>query len=518
MQLARAAARGAAATLVGQWSRFAVQTASTMVLARLLTPHEFGLVGMVLAFVMIAMLVKDLGLNTAIIQRPTISDRQVNTLFWLNLGLGGAVAALFWVSAPLLAGFYGRPELTGIVIGLSFAVIFASVASQPQALLSRRLDFLAIAVIDVAAITCAAAVAIAAAFMGAGYWALVLLHVIQPFVRAALVGCRCGWRPSLPARCEDMRSLLSFGSYLSLTQILAISTQHIDKVLIGRYVGATQLGHYSKAYELLLLPIAQIQGPLSRVAIPTLSRLQADPVRYRRYYTTALGAVAFITLPLTVVLVVLGEEIILVLLGSQWLGTVTIFKILALAAPVQAVTHAIGWLFVSLGRVRRQALWFVATRPFYVLAFIVALPWGARGVAIAYTVTLYCLIGPFYVLATRGSPVGLTDIVRAVWHPGVIGLATYGVAVMVRNGLAEEPLLVTLGGTLLISATFFAAVTFAWPSARHRAQAFLSVARTSLSKQARTEGDPTGSGAAAVEGENPDQRKGETNEDREPVR
>lgn len=487
MDLARSATRGAAATLAGQWTRLVVQTASTMVLARLLTPDAYGLVGMVFIFVVLAMLLKDLGLNSATVQRRTITHEQVNTLFWINLAFGVAIATLFWASAPAIAAFYGRPELTGIVIGLSFAVIFGSLASQPQALLSRRMDFTATAAIDVAAMVCGAVTAVAAALLGAGYWSLVVLHVTQHLARAVLVWRRCGWRPSRPARCADMRSLLSFGGYLSVTQLFSTMTQHIDNLLIGRYVGATQLGYYAKAYELLLLPLRQIQDPLARVALPTLSRLQDDPERYRRYYTAALSAVVLVSLPLLVLLMVSAEEVVLVLLGSQWMGTVPLFRILALAGIAQVVTHTIGWLFVSLGRVRRQAIWFLATRPLFVVAFIAGLPWGARGVAIGYTVVVYLLVVPFFVVATRGSPVSLRDILHAAWHPAVISVGTYAVAVLARDALGSLPLLLRLGGTFGAGAAFFAAVAMIWPGARKAAMPFLSVVRTSFTNRGRGE-------------------------------
>lgn len=487
MDLARSATRGAAATLAGQWTRLVVQTASTMVLARLLTPDAYGLVGMVFIFVVLAMLLKDLGLNSATVQRRTITHEQVNTLFWINLAFGVAIATLFWASAPAIAAFYGRPELTGIVIGLSFAVIFGSLASQPQALLSRRMDFTATAAIDVAAMVCGAVTAVAAALLGAGYWSLVVLHVTQHLARAVLVWRRCGWRPSRPARCADMRSLLSFGGYLSVTQLFSTMTQHIDNLLIGRYVGATQLGYYAKAYELLLLPLRQIQDPLARVALPTLSRLQDDPERYRRYYTAALSAVILVSMPLLVLLMVSAEEVVLVLLGSQWTGTVPLFRILALAGIAQVVTHTIGWLFVSLGRVRRQAIWFLATRPLFVVAFIAGLPWGARGVAIGYAVVVYLLVVPFFVVATRGSPVNLRDILHAAWHPAVISVGTYAVAVLARDALGSLPLLLRLGGTFGAGAAFFAAVVMIWPGARKAAMPLLSVVRTSFTNRGRVE-------------------------------
>lgn len=487
MKLARKATRGAIATLAGQWTRLAVQTASTMVLARLLTPDAYGLVGMVFVFVMLAMLLKDLGLNTATVQRRTITHEQINTLFWINLAVGVVIAALFWVSAEAIAGFYGRPELTGIVIGLSFAVIFGSLASQPQALLSRRMDFTATAVIDVAAMVCGAVTAVVAALLGAGYWALVALHVTQHLARAVLVWRRCGWRPTRPARCEDMRSLLSFGGYLSVTQLLSTMTRHLDNLLIGRYVGATQLGYYAKAYELVLLPLRQIQDPLARVAIPTLSRLQDDPERYRRYYTAAVSAVVIVSMPLLVLLMVSAEEVVLVLLGSQWMGTVPLFRILALAGIAQVVSHTTGWLFVSLGRVRRQAAWFVATRPLFVVAFIAGLPWGARGVVIGYTLVVYLLLVPFYIVGTRGSPVRMADVLRAAWHPALISVGTYLVADLARDALVTFPLFLRLAGTFAAGSAFFVIVTLAWPGARRQAMTFLAVVRSSFRNQGRTE-------------------------------
>lgn len=491
-----------------------VQTASTMVLARLLTPEAYGLVGMVYVFVVVAMLLKDLGLNTATVQRREITDEQINTLFWINLALGTAIAVLFWALAPAVADFYGQPELTGIVGGLSLAVVFGSLAAQPQALLTRRMDFTSTAIIDVIAMASGAVTAITAALLGAGYWALVLLHVSQQLVRAVLVWRPCRWRPHRPSRCEDLRSLLSFGGYLSVTRFLGHVTPHVDRLLIGRYVGAAQLGYYAKAYELLVLPLRQIQDPLARVAVSTLSKLQDDPARYRRYFTTALGGVSFISMPVFALLYVLAEDAVLILLGDQWTtGTVPLFRILALAGIAMAVSHTMGWLFVSLGRTRRHAIWFVVTRPLFIAAVVAGLPWGARGVAIGYTATTYAIAVPFYVVATRGTPVSLRDVARAAWHPAVISIGTYVMASLVRDALGPQPLVLRVAGTLATAAIAFVGLTMIWPAAREQAMTFLSVARDSLRRRRADSGaqrsEPAGEPAGdprEVDRADPDRR------------
>lgn len=481
--LRRRATRGAAVTVGGQWGRFVVQIGSTMVLARLLSPDDYGLIGMVLALTGIAELLKDLGLSAATIQRRDLSHRQVSLLFWVNAATGAALMLIVIAVAPIIAGFYGRSELGPITVGLSAMFAAGGLTVQHQALLSRRMDYGKLATVEVSAMVVAAAGAILAALLGAGFWALVVFHVGMAVTRAILVWVLCPWRPSRPQRAEDIGKIASFGGNLSVFNFLNYLARHADNILIGRYVGASALGLYSKAYQLLLLPLNQINAPLSTVAIPTLSRLQDQPERYRRYYRTAIGAIALFAMPLIVLLAALSEELIEILLGAQWLDAAGIFKVLAFAGIAQSVAHANGWLYVSMGRTGRQAAWALVSRPLIVIAFVVGLPWGAYGVAVSYTICQYLLLLPAFMLAVRDSPVRLSDVADAAWRPFVLSSVMFTVATFAHGQLAASGLVARGAGTALVALTVFLALAAPWPRVRRDALALRAMVTGAFSKE-----------------------------------
>lgn len=480
MKLAQRAGRGVAVTLAGQWTKFALQLASTMILARLLTPRDYGLVGMVLILVGFAELLKDLGLSAATIQRKTITDAQVNALFWVNVVLGVVIAGALAAAAPAIAAFYGRPELVGVVRGLAAVFVFSGLAAQHQALLNRWMRFNTLAAVEVGSMASGAVLAVAAAWAGAGYWALVVFHVAQPFVRMVLVWQRNEWRPGRPGRAEGLRSLLSFGGHLSAFRTVSFVSLRADHVLIGRYLGAGSLGLYSKAYQLVLQPQRQLQAPLARVAVPTLSRLQDDPDRYRRYFATALTAVAFLIMPLMATVSAAARDVVLVVFGSQWVEATPIFRVLAIAGVPHMLNATTRWLFVSMGRMRQQLLVGVAVYPLYVLAFAAGLPWGAYGVAVAFTLASTASMVPLFVVAMWGTCVGPSDVVRGVWRPALLSVAAYGAASLVQQTLEGQPLVLSLLGTVAAAGAVFGGGLLAWPGAQRQGRELLDVARTSL--------------------------------------
>lgn len=480
MSLSRSAARGVSATLVGQWSRLIIQVGSTMVLARLLTPEDYGLIGMVLAITGFAERLKLMGLSTVTIQRRTIDQGQLSFLFWVNVLLGVGVAVVVGALSPLIARFYGAPELTGITLWLTLSFVFGGIGAQHVALLNRRMDFGFLARIEVSAILFGSAVAIVAAWAGAGYWALVLFHLVQPGVRAVMAWRRTRWRPDRPAKARDGREMLAFGANLSGYELLNYFSRHMDNILIGRYLGAEPLGAYTKAYALLLLPIQQIQGPVQRVAIPTLSRLQDQPERFRRFFLKGLRSVALVVVPMVTGLAVLAEEVVLIALGGQWTEAIGVFRILAFVGLAHALLHSNGWLYVALGNAQRQLYWSMFSAPVVVLSFVLGLSRGIEGVAAAYAVAIWLLMLPSFWNATRGTPVTIPDVLACGVRPGAASAIGAAAVLALRSALPTMP--VVLSAAVLGSAYLLvvASAIAAWPAAREEVRSTIRLLRGGL--------------------------------------
>lgn len=425
--------RGGAVTFIGQGTKFFLQLGSTMVLARILTPQDFGLVAMVAAVTGFIMVFKDMGLSMATVQKAEINHDQVSTLFWINVVISSALMLITMALAPAVAWFYKEPRLAWVTIALASAFIFGGLTVQHQALLRRQMRFTALATIDISSIGAGVATGVICGLAGLGYWSLVLMQLVTPIAMAVGVWIASGWRPGPPVRRSGVREMLAFGGYLTGFSIVNYFARNLDKVLLGRYWGSQSVGLYTKAYSLLLLPIGQITAPISAVAVPALSRLQNEPERFRNYYLKAIKLIAYITMPIVVAMAALSNEIVGLVLGRQWLNAGPIFMILAVAALLQPVAATVGWVYVSLGQTRRMFAWACMATPLLVLSFLIGLQWGALGVATGYAICNVVLAYPQFWLALKRSPIGVGEVFSNIYHPFVISIIM-GLAMTIARG------------------------------------------------------------------------------------
>ena len=408
-------ARGGMVTLAAQLVKFLTSTAAAIVLARLLTPEDYGLIGMVAIIVNFVGMFQYLGLSTATIKWSQLDHRQVSTLFWVNVGLSGVIALATVGSGPVLAWFYHEPRLIGIAIGYAFMLFLTGLSIQHQALLMRQMRFGIYAAIEVTSMIVGLIAAIIAAGLGAGYWALVLNQIVIWTVIVAGTWTACRWRPGLPGRGTGLRKMLSYGGNLTGYNFMQFFARNLDNALIGKFWGAYQLGLYSRAYQLLLMPIGQINTPLWSVAVPTLSRLADSPERYRAAYLKILEKIAMITMPGVIFMCATSDWLVLLLLGKQWTETAYIFRLLGVAAAIQPATSSALWLFFTQGRAREMLNWGLFGSAIAVCSIFCGLPWGAKGVAFTYAISDVCISAPllFWYVGRRG-PVRARDFYRTI--------------------------------------------------------------------------------------------------------
>lgn len=424
--------RGGAVTLLAQGSKLIIQTVSALALARLLTPEDYGLVGMVGTFTGFAALFTDLGLSTATIQAPEIRHRQISTIFWVNMASSLLLALVVVALAPAVAWFYGEPRLTLITEVLAVPFVLGGLTVQHQALLRRQMRFTALAIIEVLALLFGVTIAILAAILGAGYWSLIAMLLAGPSGVALGVWLASNWWPGLPTRWSDARGMLAFGAHLTGFHVLNYFARNVDNILIGRVWGAHALGFYSKAYGLLTLPLAQITAPVTAIAVVTLSRLSKEPDRYRSCYRRCLSLIAFVTMPVAVFLVVMSDEVIHVVLGPQWSEAAHIFMFLGIAALWQPVASSTGWLLVSQGRTAEMFWWGAAASFVTVCGIVLGLPWGTTGVAAFYTLFNGATIPALFWLVGRKGPVAAWDICRALAMPLYVSLGVLPVLLVLH--------------------------------------------------------------------------------------
>ena len=433
--LKRKSARGAVATAVDQTANFVLRFGSTAVLARLLTPHDYGLVGMTAVITGFVAVFKDAGLTTATVQRAEISHAQVSMLFWINLLLGCAVAVILVAVSPGVAAIYREPRLTGITCALAVPFVFGGLTLQHQALLRRQMRFAALAVIDIISLSAGIAVSIVMAWSGFGYWSLAGMGITTAVANAVGVWIAMPWRPSWPQKNSGVRPLLKFGSDLLVFDVAHYFSCQADSFLIGWFWGAAPLAYYQKCYVLMMQPVQQITYPFTAVVMPALSRLQNDPSRFRRFYLGVLQLTTSISLPFVFLIVLFAREIVLLVLGPAWLESVPLFRLLAPAAALSAMGYGWGMLLIALGQTQKYRRIGIASGVIVVVSFIVGVPFGTQGVALAYSIALCLMVIPAQWIITRDTPVRLLDVFRS-WLPPVVAAIVATIASLLVSKLA----------------------------------------------------------------------------------
>lgn len=386
--LERHSLSGSAIVIGTQIGKSLLYLTSTIVLARVLSPEDFGLFAIVTAFTNFLLLFKDFGLSAATIQHKEIDRAQVSVLFWINVASGALLMSIVVLLAPVVAALYVDPRLYAVTLALSINFLLGSFTVQHQALLKRQMRFLALAITELLPLALGIVAAIIAAFQGFKYWALITMSLTTSASAVPITWIVCHWRPMLRPANTSVKQMIRFGGYLTGANIINYLSRNADNVLIGWYWGAHQLGFYDRAYQLMFFPIYQINTPLSFVAIPLLSRLRETPERYEEAYIKLLRLTSILTMPLITFLLVTADWTINLLLGPQWDETSRIFRCFGLTALIQTVTNTTGWLFISQGRTRELMRWNIVSGMISLLSIISGLPWGPSGVAISLSASM----------------------------------------------------------------------------------------------------------------------------------
>ena len=459
--LNRRSLRGGAISMVAQGINVVVQVTSTIVLARILLPEDFGLVAMVSAVIGFASIFVDLGTRDAISQRGSVNEGEVSAVFWITSGVGFVLTALTVLSAPLLARFYGEPRLGLVAFALAFTFALPALYFQQQALMRRAMLFRSLALIDVSANLLSTIAAILLAYGGYGYWALVWKLVLTSLFTGLGVWASCGWWPKRPAFTSGVKELLAFGLNITGFTIADYIAKSADRVALGYTAGPRDLGYYQNAFLVYDNALNICSVSLHNVATATLSRLRGDVAALQRAWSTALSSLIYFGAPAFAILAVVGQDLVVLLLGSNWTAAGTILSILALRGPAHVAERTLGWLHVSAGRPERWRHWGIINCVATLVALFIGLPFGALGVATAYTVLMYVMFVPAIVYAGQPLGIGIADVLRTVGPQVLTALATAGLGFLVARTLLADtaPLLRMLILGTLCCAFYLATMT-----------------------------------------------------------
>jgi PST family polysaccharide transporter len=476
---------GAGYLVIGTIGDFVVRLGSVAVLARLLLPEQFGLLGMVTAVTGIAAIISQLGLSTATVQRSEITHEQVTNLFWINVGFGLVLTIVIGAAAPIVARFYGDQRLVPITIAVATTFFWSGLAVQHEALLTRQIKQAQSAFTRLTATILSATLAIILAAGGYGYWALVWQEVARSILITAGIWICCPWCPGLPYRHESIRSLVRFGADLTAAQLFYAIVSNIDRLVLGRLFGPATVGMYRQAQQLVTAPIEQLNGPIMSVSQPVLSMLQNDPARYRRYYSKILFLIAFGTMPMAAFGAVYAEELTLMLLGTRWSGAAPLFRIFALAALIRPVLGTAGIVVLTCGRSRRLLVLTFASQLVLVLFIFLGIGWQAQGVAMAYLLTAATLLLPNLYFSFKDTPVTMSLFFRTIGMPAAASALMVAALFAVRSVLPSPGLIESLFLGAVIGGIVYLAASFSLPGGRSELSALIGDLMTSISYKGR---------------------------------
>lgn len=428
----RTSLRGGVFSIGARVASLFVQVGSTIIVMRLLSPNEVGLVAMVTALTGFAPVLMDLGTRDAAVQKAKISEEEVSGLFWLSLGIGSLLALILVACSPLIASFYREPKLQGIALLSAVTFVVSAASCQHSALLRRAMMFQQIATIEVASGLFGSIGAIAMALGGMSYWALVAKPILtSAFTLVAVAWC-CRWVPGFPRLTSGVREMLKFGLNVTGFTVTDYVSRAADRVAIGKVAGAASLGYYQNACFFYENSLGLLSISLHTVAVASLSKLRDNLDELRRSWAKALSTLAFYAMPAFGLLAVTAQDIVVIILGEKWRFTGALVAILALRGIPHVVERTLGWLHVPAGRSDRWMRWGVFACAVQLVVLFCGLPFGTIGIATAYVIAMYVMFIP--AIAYAGNPVGIgvKDVLRATGPQLIAALAATGAAFALR--------------------------------------------------------------------------------------
>lgn len=486
--LGRSAARGAVTVLSGQAVRISVQLAGVVIMARFLGPDDYGVVAMVTALIGVGEVFRDFGLANAAIQAKILTPGQKSNLFWVNSGIGLTLCLIVIACSTVIADFYDDQRLVLVSMIMSSTFLFNGIVTQFRSDLNRKMKYQRLTSTEVGAQIVALALGITLASLDFGYWALVTQQVAQALILLVVMVIVTPWFPGWPDRTASIRPFLSFGANIVGAQLLNYASRNASTVVIGATLTASAVGLYNRAFQLMLLPLNQLNGPSTRVALPVLARLDGDKNRYDAFIllgqTVMLHVVSF-------AFALLGGQalsIITVALGNKWLDSVPIFQILLIAGFFQTAAYASNWVYLSKGLTGANLRFSLIARPVMIAFIIIGSFWGLYGVVWAFTIST-ALTWPFslwWVARSSDAPA------RGMFFNGMRTMVAYGFATAVSFistfYISDDHAIVRILVGLVAIVASIALLALIWPRFRRDVLAIIGARR--LLRTSRAGGTP----------------------------
>jgi O-antigen/teichoic acid export membrane protein len=425
------------------WTGFAqiamqiTRVAVALVVARLLTPADYGIAALTLVFASLVLIFSDLALGAALVQRKTLTEDDRSTAFWLTAACGALFTVIGVALSGSVASLYRQPDTQPLFAVLSLSFLITALGATQQALLLRDMNYRRLELLTVVGAMAGAPVAIGLAIAGAGPWAIIAQQLAVALVTTVLMWRGSAWKPQLRFSSRSLRDLWSFSGFVVGHRVLFYAHANADRFIIGRFIGPAALGVYAIAYNVMLQPAARIGGPLQRILGPAFSRMQDEPERIAAAWAQVVRLLAAVSVPALAGLMVVAPEFVTVALGDKWASAAPIIQILAWVGILTALQSINTDVLMARDRTSLLFRFSLAFVPVHIVAFAIGAHWGVIGVAAAYAISS-TLVEPWLtVLAARALGVSPLIFVRAVSGVFQAGAVMVGALFVARMAMFD---------------------------------------------------------------------------------
>lgn len=463
MGLKQQVVKGISWSFFDQITRQVLSVGITAVLARMLSPSDYGLVALAAIFTGFLSMFGDLSIGTALIQKKVIEDWEISTSFWICIATGVALATILCAIAPFAADYYEQPILTYLIVISALNFLITPICSIHKTLLTKKLQFNRMGQLNILFASFSAITSLTLAVSGLGVWSLVLGDLVANVLIIPIVWKFEKWRPKFIFDRSCFKYLFTFSSYILSSNVLFYFARNFDNMIVGKYLGAGVLGIYSMAYKLMMKPLQQISWSVTLVLFPTFSAIQDDIARIRAAYLKVVQGIALLTFPMMLGLMIVSREFILVMVGSKWEGVIEPLQVLCLVGAIQSIGTTFGSIFISLGRADLQFKTGLVSSIGDIIGFITCIRWGLMGLVQGYLVTstlFFCFIC-FVALRQIKLPMGvffkslkIPTVASGIMVLALLGFRHLDILYMQMNIYLNLVTSVTLGVLVYASSIF----------------------------------------------------------------
>ncbi|KIC93565.1 lipopolysaccharide biosynthesis protein [Flavihumibacter solisilvae] len=423
-------------SLAAKFFRQFIQFFFQLAIARILSPAEFGVFSILLVFINLADVVRSLGLGAALIQKKDINDEFLSTVFWINVGTALIIYLVFYLASPFIATVFKMPPVTDALRLYSLVFIIGSMNSVQEALLQKNLEFKRLFIQDSIAVTAGGIAALYFALKGTGVYTLVYQYLIINTISSIILWNTSSWKPSFRFSLQAFHSLRRYSMNLLGNDLLNFTARNIDNLLVGKALGATALGIYSRAYFLMLQPLNLTHQVLARVMFPVLSTYQDDLPNMKRVFLLTTRLFAFIILPFFVYVIIAADELIYILLGSKWMEVAYLLRIFCIYGVIDTIGLTTVWIYKSTGQTSKLFRWMIYNTIVIITAILVGMNWGIAGVAWAYSISFLVFLWiPGWMIAFRIIDIKVWEMFRNIGGSFIAAALAGGNACLVHQSV-----------------------------------------------------------------------------------